>query len=867
MSYSKPYGDSHRLFFQTFNLNNNTTVYNDINSAINLGDIYVDDVRKTNLPQTLPLSLSHHSIESPNLVSEWKFYKWQSELDPALNDSRIKKDNFIANTNKSISSKFERTKPLTIRNYFEGGDGQTILFGEKDYDVSNRNSPHVENAFIYNPPSIQSIYQATSSSQYSNHLGTKWYFQNWENGSTSLTREEQITQSSASEWWVNYKGIQRSDQANAYSNNSQRKFVRGFSQLGGGFFNTYSSMNKVWLEFNDNSCTDNAWHIMNNGKPLSDNESKNPSVDYWEKDALETFAFVAYQEKNSGAGYSIKVKVFNQNTTAIIYSGNVINESTESYLTDASPVIAVGKGFDNIYANTIIVCWYKKDNGDNRSAGFYIKYGYFNFDYGTNEYKLNWLSPTPIKITGTNTNSLNASLSAPKQISGNYDFVPFHITYEESSQINYQKIKLRGNGSYAQLEQPINISAGSGYSSNYKPSIVAFADTSSRICWIGERIEEPGIIEKTVVFTASDYLGYYWTFGSSVNSVSINRNNSCYTIAWASSNNDQIKYTDCSTLGSLIHLLHIKGKDVQLANGTTPATMYALAFNTTQQPHYMQTGRLYSPEEQPPIEPEEQREGIAGEEDAQVYFNIGDVMVDDEQISFVDIPGTVVINSLQTANEYLVSKPFMLTENSNFFYSVKYGITDSMLASNMFQGSKALTFKVELLDVQTNEVLGVFDEVTYNQANIEPYEKIDYQVLTNGIGERLVKMRLVIGSSFNPNYSVAEKYAEPTGLAKKNCKQISYQGSLAVDKYDLSQNYPNPFNPSTTINYQLKEEGLVILKIYDILGSEIKTLVKEEKTKGRYVHNFNGSDLASGVYIYQLRVNDFVSSKKLILLK
>jgi hypothetical protein len=85
--------------------------------------------------------------------------------------------------------------------------------------------------------------------------------------------------------------------------------------------------------------------------------------------------------------------------------------------------------------------------------------------------------------------------------------------------------------------------------------------------------------------------------------------------------------------------------------------------------------------------------------------------------------------------------------------------------------------------------------------------------------------------------------------------------------YNLFNNYPNPFNPSTIISYQIPSAGFVSLKIYDVLGREIRTLVNEEKTQGRYNYNFNASDLANGVYIYQLRVNDFVSSKKLLLLK
>ena len=74
-------------------------------------------------------------------------------------------------------------------------------------------------------------------------------------------------------------------------------------------------------------------------------------------------------------------------------------------------------------------------------------------------------------------------------------------------------------------------------------------------------------------------------------------------------------------------------------------------------------------------------------------------------------------------------------------------------------------------------------------------------------------------------------------------------------------------NPSTRINYQIPQAGFVTLKVYDILGREIITLVNENKTEGYYTVNFNASKLASGVYIYQLRSGNFVSSKKMILTK
>jgi len=93
------------------------------------------------------------------------------------------------------------------------------------------------------------------------------------------------------------------------------------------------------------------------------------------------------------------------------------------------------------------------------------------------------------------------------------------------------------------------------------------------------------------------------------------------------------------------------------------------------------------------------------------------------------------------------------------------------------------------------------------------------------------------------------------------------EGFLINLDYKLYQNYPNPFNPSTTIKYQILNDGLVTIKLYDILGNEIKTLVKEQKTKGQYTYKFESTNLAAGVYIYSLESGYFSESKKMIVLK
>ncbi|NNG27336.1 MAG: T9SS type A sorting domain-containing protein, partial [Ignavibacteriaceae bacterium] len=87
------------------------------------------------------------------------------------------------------------------------------------------------------------------------------------------------------------------------------------------------------------------------------------------------------------------------------------------------------------------------------------------------------------------------------------------------------------------------------------------------------------------------------------------------------------------------------------------------------------------------------------------------------------------------------------------------------------------------------------------------------------------------------------------------------------ESFLLKQNYPNPFNPITKIKYQIPELSFVTLKVYDVLGSEVATLVNEEKPVGNYEIKFNGIGLTSGIYFYQLRAVSFVETKKMVFMK
>lgn len=96
---------------------------------------------------------------------------------------------------------------------------------------------------------------------------------------------------------------------------------------------------------------------------------------------------------------------------------------------------------------------------------------------------------------------------------------------------------------------------------------------------------------------------------------------------------------------------------------------------------------------------------------------------------------------------------------------------------------------------------------------------------------------------------------------------ISSFSSEVPSSYSLNQNYPNPFNPVTKINFALPKSGLVTLKVYDVLGKEVATLVNGFQTAGTYSYEFDGAKLTSGVYFYRIEANGFTDTKKMLLIK
>jgi photosystem II stability/assembly factor-like uncharacterized protein len=125
--------------------------------------------------------------------------------------------------------------------------------------------------------------------------------------------------------------------------------------------------------------------------------------------------------------------------------------------------------------------------------------------------------------------------------------------------------------------------------------------------------------------------------------------------------------------------------------------------------------------------------------------------------------------------------------------------------------------------------------------------------------------------SFTGRYASLKPNGLKDAMKKIREKMGHKEGSVAnvnvPKEFNLSQNYPNPFNPLTKINYSIPQNITVTLKVYDILGRLVKTLVNEYQNAGSYTVTFDGSGLASGIYFYKIEAGDFVQSKKMVLVK
>jgi len=202
----------------------------------------------------------------------------------------------------------------------------------------------------------------------------------------------------------------------------------------------------------------------------------------------------------------------------------------------------------------------------------------------------------------------------------------------------------------------------------------------------------------------------------------------------------------------------------------------------------------------------------------------------------------------------------------NTFITLEQSTEDSLMKKIFSQlGSLSLIGKEEYVPA-----INIFDEIVQQTQGTEEAVYAEIDAITASL--------LVEGNDSTLQKGSLKKYLIKTSgdyfskldeILRKNFGNGNQETEKEIlpTEYTLYQNFPNPFNPTTTIKYDLPNTSEVSLIIYDILGRKVKSLVNENQQAGRYELSFNASGLASGVYVYQLRTEKYVNTKKMILLR
>lgn len=649
-----------------------------------------------------------------------------------------------------------------------------------------------------------------------------------------------------------FKGHLLTNNQNSLSDGSQRKVVRTDN---GVYHLVYESMGGIWYTYSLTTDFNGDW-----SDEIGINEGKNPSIDYYGNNIK-----IVYEQPLSEDEAAITIETYHPDGNGnYVPLGGLDQPATYpiAYYGNAKPVIS--------FNDDITYIAYRIDN----TSGIYQSFSYDNYT---------WYDRV---IQGTNSDSKNHSIKCDQVTKTVY------LAYDNSTDIEYVRCTVDGNANW--YYYPENISSGSGNNINHTACISLAGNYNSPIVsWIGSHSagihkitgSSPDDIPPMVVVRRKGSKSWGSFFKASRNVVSVNSNSSSYgreqtVITW--SEGTQPNYTSrwvrrVDTTYTDPHPLSSFGKQTQVSNGTSLSDMGGVVLSTNSTPYDLPilttdfnqsfnsgggTGKVSLN-----IDLGYGREGIVSKNGVEFLFDVGDVFVEDTTVKFIYTPDTLSFSSAEELNEVVKTEAFHLSANTSFYFTDYYYVLNREAADSLLTENDVVNFKVELVNKQTGEVAGTFDNITYNKGQLNEHNNVSYRVDCSNITPDDYYLRLVTSVQGDADYNLANFQHSEETLEKHNYNRVNFDGSKMPTTYDLSQNFPNPFNPATTINYQLPKSGYVTLKVYDILGREVATLVNEEKSLGRYSINFDGSSLASGVYIYQIRANDYVSSKKMMLIK
>ncbi len=699
----------------------------------------------------------------------------------------------------------------------------------------------------------------------------KFYFENW---SASLDNNNLPTAQFQDEYLLEtgvvfkdpnavvkakLKGQLMSNTTSGISSTSQRKIVRTDN---GRYHIVYESNGNIYYTYSLTSNFNGNWQK----DEIIFLNAKNPSIDYYNNTISLVFEYL-----DGNAVYLYYLEIDAQ-------TGNLSDDNTFLISNNPSDFGVLKPVVSSISMQRLII--YKKG-----STGS-IKYRIRTFNSNNQLWQWNY---SEHDVPETDQNSSNPS------VVGNKNLNEHHIVYQQwTSIIKYKHADYRD---YEELRfcQYRDVSENSGFNINQNPSVSVSYNSPNhkvQVSWQGiyiAALEKAIAKEKdyslkryetvTRLKVGEDSWGTSRNFGSNVKYVqsgSLNSTNGAI-ITWSETNGNYTKYVKrrTDTTYDATESLSTNGLYALVSNGSTFENLKASVFNTLTSAPYLISNctndfsieLLDKLNSSGSIDLTYGRAGVIGKNGIEFLFSIGDVLLNNESIKFIEKNDTLPITSVSQLNEVARTNNFYLNSQSELIFSNFYYVVNKTLADSLLTNEFNLNFKCELVNASTNNVVGTFDNVTYNKFNVQEYANPSYLIDCNGIEADNYYLRLFSVVNADVEFALSEIQRDNVTLEKQNFILRNFRGAISPMDFTLEQNYPNPFNPSTIIRYQIPQDGIVTLKIYDILGSEVATLVNEEKVAGKYEVNFNAIALASGVYIYKIQSGSFVNSKKMILIK
>ncbi len=661
------------------------------------------------------------------------------------------------------------------------------------------------------------------------------------------------------------KGQLMSNDQNGVKNPSQKKMVRTDN---GQYHVVYESMGTVWYTYSLTSDFYGAWGPEEQLHYLG----KNPAIDY---DGNKVT--IVFEEYNPQVGGNAKIHLYTYGPSGNGYyepwiPWEEVTSYPSSYYGNAKPVVSYTQW-------EIFIAYRTGPTGGIKQKTLWIEYS--------------WSTETD--IPGTNGDCKNPTVTGRRGPGASVARV--YIAYENFGTIFYRQAS-RIDTIWQYIAAPINLSALSGFTLNRYP-VISLSDKNSAniylmVSWQGiydanptnplPKTDGTKPLSRKAAVVKTGYDTNWGTTSSFNNNVDYTSNGSLNTaygsiMSWSESDGQYSKYVRRRNATGYDPITPVtpNGIHTLISNGSEFGNVKAMVFDKSTNAPYMlnwcTNDFTYIPDgmgkisESGIVDISFGRSGIVEKNSIEFVFNIGDVLLNGETIKFIERADTLPVTSIEELNLSVRTDTLNLNAESELIFSDYYYVVNSEKADSLLSNEFNVNFKCELVKLSTGEAVGVFEEVNFNKTNLEEYGQEGYLIDCSGIEAGEYYLRLTSSVNEEVGLSLSDIQMDNVLLEKAKLNVRNFKGSSIPLEYALEQNYPNPFNPTTTISYQLPKDGMVTLKVYDILGAEVATLVNEEKIAGKYEVNFNARKLASGVYIYRLQASDYISVKKMMLLK